>query len=47
MQCMQILDQSDTMESQANEIDRSWQYDYLSYQFDHLSSSNHLMTGKK
>jgi hypothetical protein len=24
MQCMQILDQSGTMESQANEIDPSW-----------------------
>jgi hypothetical protein len=24
MQCMQILDQRDTMESQANEIDPSW-----------------------
>jgi hypothetical protein len=46
MQCMQILDQSGTMECQANEIDPSWYYVYLSYPSSYLASSNHLMAGK-
>jgi hypothetical protein len=46
MQSMQILDQSGTVESEANEIDPSWWYGYLSYQLGHLASSNHLMTDK-
>jgi hypothetical protein len=40
------FDPSGTMESQAIEIDPSWKYGYLSYQPGHLTSSNHLMTGK-